>query len=229
MNTTITSHDGQTFNAYTAIPANPNGAGILVIQEIFGVNPDVRAKCDAWAAKGYVAMAPDIFWRQEAGVDITPQSQADWDRAFTLLKGFNVDFGVEDIKSMLAALREKCGGKVGTVGYCLGGRLAYLMATRSNADANVSYYGVTIENYLNEASAIKAPLLMHVAADDKFVSKEAQATIAAALRNISYVEMHTYEGQDHAFTRINGDHYNEAAATLANGRTADFFAKYLVG
>lgn len=229
MMTPITGHDGQTFNAYTATPANPNGAGIVVIQEIFGVNPDVRTKCDAWAAKGYVAMAPDIFWRQEAGVDITPQSQADWDRAFALLQGFDVSVGVEDIKSTLAVLREKCGGKVGTVGYCLGGRLAYLMATRSNADANVSYYGVTIENYLNEASAIKAPLLMHVAAEDKFVSKEAQVTTAAALGKISYVEMHTYEEQDHAFTRINGDHYNEAAAKLANGRTEAFFARYLVG
>lgn len=233
MNTEITSHDGKTFNAYTAMPTTPNGAGVLVIQEIFGVNAEVRKKCDLWAEKGYVAMAPDLFWRQEPGVDITDQTQAEWDKAFKLLQGFDVDAGVMDLNSTLMALREKCpgerGGRVGTVGYCLGGRLAYLMGTRSDADANVSYYGVTLENYLNEAGNIKAPMLLHIAAEDKYVSKDVQAQINATLGKNTHCTLYTYPGVDHAFSRINGQHYNEEAATLANQRTADFFAQHLKG
>lgn len=228
---TIAAKDGGSFNAYMATPKAPEGKApvIIVIQEIFGVNNDVQKKCDDWAAKGYIALAPDLFWRQEPGVQLNTLNEAEWARAMGFLKGFNVDLGVEDISATLTYARSLpgCTGAVGTVGYCLGGRLAYLMATRTDATCNVSYYGVTIENYLGEAANIKAPLLMHIAEEDKFVNKEAQAQIKAALANIPQATVHSYAGMDHAFTRLNGDHFNAEAAALANGRTADFFEKHL--
>lgn len=229
LTTAINTSDNQQFHGYLARPQNPNGAGIIVIQEIFGVNAEVRKKCDLWAEKGYTAIAPDLFWRQEPGVDITDQSQEEWDKAFALLKGFDVGLGIADLKATLQTLRGLInGGPVGTVGYCLGGRLAYLMGTRSDADANVGYYGVTLEKYLDEAGTIKAPLMLHIAEEDSFVSKDVQALIKSALGNNSFVTLHSYAGVDHAFSRLNGKHYNAEAATLANNRTADFFAKTLL-
>ena len=164
---TLTAVDGSgTFTAYLAEPASGTGPGIVVIQEIFGVNADVRAKADAWAEKGYFALAPDLFWRQEPGVQLTDQTEAEWSKAIALMNGFDVEKGVEDLKTSIDTLRDThgCTGKVGTVGFCLGGRMAYLCATRTNADANVSYYGVTIENMLDEAANITKPLLMHIRA-----------------------------------------------------------------
>lgn len=228
---TINAHDGGAFDAYLATPANltDKTPAIIVVQEIFGVNNDVRKKCDDWAAKGYLAIAPDLFWRQQPGVQLNTLDEAEWKQAFGYLQGFDVDLGVDDIKSTLAYMRGQpnCTGAVGTVGYCLGGRLTYLMATRSDATCNVSFYGVTIENYLNEAANIKQPLLMHLAEEDKYVSRDAQEQIKQAVSTNPQVAVYSYPGMDHAFTRLNGGHYNEAAATLANGRTADFFEKNL--
>jgi carboxymethylenebutenolidase len=224
----IKASDGSgDFAGYLATPAAGTGAALIVIQEIFGVNPDVRAKCDAWAGQGYVALAPDLFWRQEPGVDITPKSEADWQRAFKLYEGFTLDTGVADVQSGITLLRSMGCKKVGTVGFCLGGAIAYLCATRSDADANVSYYGVGIEKALDEAARIHAPLLLHIAMADEYVPPEAQAQIHAALGSHPEVALHDYADQKHAFSRIGGDHYHEPSATLANTRTAALFAKAL--
>ncbi|HZH25852.1 MAG TPA: dienelactone hydrolase family protein [Azospirillaceae bacterium] len=222
----IQAKDGGSFNAYVARPSGGGPApGVLVIQEIFGVNKVMRDICDDLAAQGYLAICPDLFWRQEPGVDITDRSEAEWKKAFELFNGFDVDKGVEDLKATLAHLRTLpgCTGKAGTVGYCLGGRLAYLMATRSDADCNVSFYGVAIDSVLDEAGNITKPLLMHVAEKDRFVPPDAQAKIKAALSGNPRVELHTYAGQDHAFCREGGDHYDKASCELAKGRTAAFF------
>lgn len=227
---TISALDGSgPFSAYLAEPASGTGPGVVVIQEIFGVNADVRSKCDAWAAKGYVALAPDLFWRQEPGVQLTDQTDAEWAKAFELYKGFDVDKGVEDLTATIAALRAQpgCSGKIGTVGYCLGGLLAYLLATRSNADANVGYYGVGIDGKLNESHAIAKPLMLHIAQEDKFVDKDAQAAIHAELGKNHHVTLHDYAGQEHAFSRAGGQHYDKASADLANQRTEAFFAGHL--
>ena len=230
--TSIKTPDG-TFMAYVAAPktlaAGKKAPGILVIQEIFGVNKVMRDLCDGFAAQGYVALCADLFWRQEPGIQITDKTEAEWKRAFELYQGFNEAKGAQDLIASLDHLRKlpNCNGKAGSVGYCLGGKLAYLMATRSNADANVGYYGVGIENALNEASAITKPLLLHIAAEDKFVPKEAQAKIKEALARNSAVSLHVYPGCDHAFARVGGEHWNEAAAKQANERTAAFFKKHL--
>jgi carboxymethylenebutenolidase len=220
--------DGK-FSAYLALPKQTPAPGILVIQEIFGINKVMRDLCNGFAAKGYVALCPDLFWRQEPGVQLTDKTDAEWQRAFTLMQGFNQTKGVEDLIATLERLRklDESTGKAGTVGYCLGGRLAYFMATRSNADCNVSYYGVGIETVLDEAGAITHPLLMHIAEKDRFVSPEAQKQIRDALSKNPRVEIHMYPGCDHAFAREGGAHWDAEAARLANQRTDAFFAKYL--
>lgn len=227
---TIKASDGAgTFAGYLATPASGKGPGIIVIQEIFGVNADVRAKCDTWAEKGYFALAPDLFWRQEPGIQLTDQSEAEWAKAFELFKGFSSEKGVQDLSATIATLRALPGssGKIGTVGYCLGGLLAYLCATRTTADANVGYYGVGIDGKLEEAAKITKPLMMHIAEEDKFVDKTAQKTIHDGLGKLPLVTLHDYAGQDHAFSRLGGQHYNKAAADLANSRTEAFFKTHL--
>jgi carboxymethylenebutenolidase len=225
---TIQCPDGS-FSAYLASPASGTGPGILVIQEIFGVNKDMRDHCDRLAADGYFALCPDIFWRQEPGVQITDQSEEEWAKAFELYNGFDVDKGVDDLKVALAALRkvDGCTGKAGTVGFCLGGLLAYIMATDSDADCNVAYYGVGIDGRLDDAKRIGAPTLLHIAEEDGFVSKEAQAAIKQGLAGNTHVTIHSYPGVDHAFARNNGVNYNKEAAELAGQRTAACFKENL--
>ena len=226
---TINAADGGTFSAYMALPEQEAAPGILVIQEIFGVNKVMRDLCDGFAAQGYVAICPDLFWRQEPGIDITDQSEEEWNQAFSLYQGFDEAAGVNDLIATLAFLREhpRCSGKVGTVGFCLGGKLAYLMATRSDADCSVGYYGVGIEGALDEAGKIAKPLLLHIAEKDQFCPPEAQSKITAAMGDVSSATAHSYPGVDHAFARLGGAHYDQAAADLANQRTATFFSENL--
>jgi carboxymethylenebutenolidase len=226
---TINAADGGSFSAYLALPEGESGPGMLVIQEIFGVNKVMRDICDAYAAKGYVAICPDLFWRIEPGIDITDQSDEEWKKAFELYQAFDVDKGVEDLKSTLAFLRDYdgCTGKVGTVGYCLGGNLAYQMAAQSNADASVGYYGVGIEGLLGEAGNISKPLMLHIAGEDQFVPKDAQQKIHEALDSNGNVTLHDYPQQDHAFARIGGAHFDRASADAANQRSAEFFKTHL--
>jgi carboxymethylenebutenolidase len=222
--TTISTADGD-FSAYVARPAAPRAPAVVVIQEIFGVNAVMRGIADELAAAGYLAICPDLFWRIEPGIDITDQSEAEWKRAFELYQAFDVEQGVGDIASTIAAIRADpgCSGKVGAVGFCLGGLLAFLTATRTDSDASVSYYGVGIENFVGEAANLARPLLMHIAEEDQFVPKEAQAVIVSALKGNPKVEIHTYPGRDHAFARKGGEHYDAGDAAEAQERTLAFF------
>ena len=225
MGSEITIHGGDgEFMGYLATPATGSGAGIVVIQEIFGVNKVMRDIADGLAADGHVALCPDLFWRQEPGIQLTDQSKAEWARAFELFQGFDVPKGVTDIDATIAHLRAVPGsGKVGAVGYCLGGLLAYLTAARTSVDCAVGYYGVGIEEKLDEAGAIKGQLMLHIAEADQFVPPEAQAKVRQGLASNSHVTVHSYPGADHAFARIGGEHHDQAAADLANGRSRDFF------
>ena len=218
-----------TFAAYVARPAVAKAPAVVVIQEIFGVNAVMRQVCDQLAALGYLAVCPDLFWRLQPGVDITDKSQAEWDQALDLMGRFDVDKGVDDIRAVIDQVRgdPACSGKVGAVGYCLGGRLAYLTATRTDNDASVGYYGVGIENYLGEAERLAHPLMLHIAGEDNFVPKKAQARIVAALKDHPQVSLFVYPGRDHAFARPGGAHYDQADADRANERTAAFFRKHL--
>lgn len=224
---TIKSNDGDEFMGYLALPEGGSGPGIVVIQEIFGVNDVMRGLTDEWAAAGYVALCPDLFWRQEPGIQITDQTEEEWARAFELFNGFDLDKGVDDLAATITHLRglDACAGKVGSVGFCLGGRLAFLTATRTDVDAAVGYYGVMLEEHVGEN--LKAPVLLHIATEDGFVPKENQEKVHAALDGNEKATLFDYQGNDHAFARKGGEHYDEAAANLARDRSQEFFAAHL--
>jgi len=215
------------FKAYVARPSGAPKAAVVVIQEIFGVNAVIRGKADWLAGNGFLAVAPDLFWRIEPGITLTDQSEAEWKRAFELFGLFDVDGGLEDIAAAIAWARGQGAAKVGAVGYCLGGLLAYLTACRTSVNASVGYYGVSIEQRLSEAAGITHPLMLHVAGKDQFVKPDAQAAMASGLAGHPKVTLHTYQDQDHAFTREGGAHYDKDAALIADGRTIDFFHRHL--
>lgn len=225
---TIGSLDGSgSFQAYRADPeGSPRGA-IVVIQEVFGVNPGIRRKCDSLAAKGYVAFAPDLFWRIEPGIELDPDIPEQLQRGLNLFGQFDQDKGIADIEATIRAARAATGGKVGVVGYCLGGRLAYMTAARTDSDASVGYYAVGIDGLLGEKHGIANPLMLHIAGDDGFVSKEVQAKMHEGLDDHPRVTLHDYPGEDHGFATEMGNRRSEAAAQLADGRTEAFFATHI--
>lgn len=231
---TIPSLSGEnTFNAYVARPDGAPKAAIIVIQEIFGVNPGIRQKCDKWAQAGYLAVAPDLFWRMEPGIELNPDVPAEMDRAMELFGQYNPDEGVKDIEASIHWIRhpENDGGagvsKVGCVGYCLGGKLAYMAATRTDIDASVGYYGVMIDQMLGESKAIAHPLMLHIPTADHFVGPDAQKAMHDGLGPHPKVTLHDYEGLDHGFATEIGERRDEAGATLADDRTAAFFEEHL--
>jgi len=224
----IAGPDG-VFRAYVAKPAAAPKAAVVAIQEIFGVNAVMRGKADWLASQGFLAIAPDLFWRLEKDVDITDQSEAEWAKAMDLMKRFDIETGLKDIQATIDHARGLVdGGKVGAVGYCLGGLLAYLTATRTDADASVGYYGVNIPNFLSEAENIRQPLMLHIAGKDGFVPPQAQKQMKDGLAANSHVTLHEYSERDHAFTREGGKNYDAADAKTADDRTIAFFKANLV-
>jgi len=221
-------HDAS-FKVYRAAPTGTPKAAIIVIQEIFGVNRGIRAKCDSWAQKGYLAFAPDLFWRVQPDIDLDPDVPEQFNQAIEYMMKFKPDDGVRDIEAVIRAARAALGetGKVGVVGYCLGGRMAYLSATRTDADACVAYYGGGIDGALDESNAIANPLLLHFAEQDHFIDAKAREAIHAALDSNRHVTIHDYPGVDHGFATESGQRRVEDAAQLADGRTAAFFAEHL--
>ena len=166
---TIKSFDGREFDGYLAIPASGYGPGIVVLQEIFGVNHNVRSVADWYASHGFVALCPDLFWRIEPGIELTDKGD-DWKRAIELYQAIDEEKAVEDSAAAVEFLRRSslCNGRVGAVGFCMGGNLAYLLSARFKPDCAVGYYGVSIEKRLDEADNLSSPLLLHVAKNDKF-------------------------------------------------------------
>jgi carboxymethylenebutenolidase len=224
----IEGKDGD-FSGYLASPGASRGPGIVIIQEIFGVNPVMRDVADGMASRGYFALVPDLFWRLEPKVELTDKTEADWKKALNLMSRFDVDKGVNDIQASIDQLRGTpgCSGRVGALGYCLGGQLAYLTAARTNCDASVGYYGVNIQNRLEEAGKIKHPLMLHIAEADEYVPPEAQAKIETGLNNNSHITLYRYPLMHHAFARVGGAHYDKAMADHANIRSATFFHQHL--
>jgi carboxymethylenebutenolidase len=227
---TITAADGSgSFAAYVAEPQSKPAGVVVLIQEIFGVNQAMRDAA-AWAADlGFIAVAPDLFWRLEPGVDITDKTDAEWQKAFALMNAFDQQKGVDDLKATVAAARTLPGGngKVGTIGYCLGGRLAFMMAEQSDADVNVSYYGVGLDNLLGDLGKVTRPLIVHIAGQDAFFPAEGRAKVLAAAQGHPLVTAYVYADADHAFARVNGVHWDGLSAAIANGRTAEALAAAL--
>jgi carboxymethylenebutenolidase len=224
----IESADGS-FGAYVARPASRPKPVVVVLQELFGVNADIRATCNELAAEGFIAIAPDLFWRQEPDVDLDVRSEADWQHGLRLYGAYDRDAGARDIAQTIRAaihLPEST-GKVALQGYCLGALMAFITAARHEVAAAVAYHGADTEKYLGEVGSLRAPLLMHLGEEDEFISKTAQAEIKAALAKKPNATVYSYPGQRHAFSRHNGTHYNATAAVLANGRTREFLHRHL--
>jgi carboxymethylenebutenolidase len=218
------------FAACVWSPKGEDTAGaVVLIQEIFGVNDALRETGQLLADQGFIAIAPDLFWRQEPGVNISDKTDAEWQQAFKLMNGLNQDLAIEDLKVTLAAARKLPGanGLAATMGFCLGGRLAVMMATRSDADANISYYGVMLDNLTGEFDNIAAPLMLHIAEKDEFVPTSVQETVLDALEDNEWVDAFIYPNVQHAFARPGGIHYDARAAIIANGRTTELLAEIL--
>src|ERR1700719_2929415 len=225
---TIDGRDGA-FGAYIARPKTLPAPAVVVLHEVFGVNADIRKTCDELAGQGFLAVAPDLFWRQEPGVDLSVTSELDWQHGLRLYQAYDRDAGARDVKdtaNVVAKLPE-CIGRVAVLGYCLGGLMTFLTAARYGVDAAVVYHGGDTEKYLGEVDGLDAPLLMHLAEEDEFISKAAQVEIKTALAKKPNATIYSYPGQNHAFSRHGGTHYNAAAAALANGRTSEFLHQQL--
>ncbi|MDB5848052.1 MAG: hypothetical protein JWP29_1804 [Rhodoferax sp.] len=219
----IDAGGGQHFNAYVSLPDQPNGHAVLVVQEIFGVTPHIREVADRYARDGYLAIAPDLFWRVEPGLSLS-HSKEDMQRAFAVLEKFDEDLGVQDLGATLAHARAQPGiSGVGLVGMCLGGKLAYLAAARLPVDASIAFYGVGIEKKLDEAGDLKQPLLMYFGGKDRYAPPAVRARIEAATAGNPRVEVRVYEEADHGF-------YTRGAAEViasAHAEAKAFFAQHL--
>jgi len=224
----IEGRDGA-FGAYISRPRTLPASAVVVLQELVGVNADIRKTCDELAAQGFLSVAPDLFWRQEPGVDLSVTSEPDWQHGLRLYQAYDRDAGARDIKETINSVAKlpACTGRVAVLGYCLGALMVFLTAVRLGVDAAVAYHGGDTEKYLGEIDGLHAPMLMHLAEEDEFISKAAQAEIKAALAKKPNTTVYSYPGQHHAFARHNGAHYNAAAATLANGRTSEFLHQQL--
>jgi carboxymethylenebutenolidase len=226
---TIKGQDGA-FGAYISRPRTLPAPAVVVLQELFGVNADIRKTCDELTKQGFLAVAPDLFWRQEPGVDLIVTSEADWQHGLRLYQAYDRDAGVTDIKDTVNAVAKLpgCTGKVAVLGYCLGALMVFLTAVRfDGVNAAVAYHGGDTEKYLGEVDGLHAPMLMHLAEEDEFISKPAQSAIKAALAKKPNATVYSYPGQNHAFSRHGGAHYNAEAAALAHERTYAFLNRQL--
>jgi carboxymethylenebutenolidase len=226
----IAATDGSgSFAALVVKPASVPTGVVVLIQEIFGVNDALRATADEVAAMGFIAVAPDLFWRQEPGVDITDKSDAEWQKAFALMNGFDQQKGVADLNATIAAARTLPGanGRVATMGYCLGGRLAVMTAIGSDADLNISYYGVGLDGLLDQLGSVRAPLLLHIADEDEFFPAEGRRKVVEAVAAYPQVAAYVYPKANHAFARVGGVHFDARSAVIANGRSAEALVRAL--
>lgn len=224
----IDSHDGQRFGIYVARPPRASvggaGPGLLLLQEIFGVNEHIRAVAAQYALHGFTVYAPDIFWRQAPRFDVGygPEDAA---QARALLAQLDMALTLQDLACAASALRKAVGPerKIASLGYCLGGRLAYLTAAQGLVDAAVSYYGGGIHAVLERP--LNVPVLLHFAEQDHLIPPEAVAAVQAALGANPQVQIHTYPGADHGFNCWARAMYQQRTALLAHGRTLEFLAR----
>lgn len=230
----IKAEDGTgSFDAFFVRAAGPDvgaKAGVVVlIQEIFGVNDSMKETAQLVADQGYHVLIPDLFWRLKPGIDLTDKTDAEFQQALAYMNQFDQAKGIADLKATVAYARTMDGssGKVGTMGYCLGGRLAMMMAIESDADVNVSYYGVGLDGLIGSLDRVSTPLLLHIADEDGFFPAEGRAKVVEAAKARAHVHAYTYPKADHAFARVNGVHWQARGATIANGRSAEALAEAL--
>lgn len=222
----ITSHDGKTFQGYLAMPPTGSGPGIVLIQEIFGVNAHIRAVADQYALDGYVVLAPDLFWRMEPGVNLG-YDEAAFSAALAYMQNMDFALAIQDLGSTVAALKAlpECSGKVASLGYCMGGLLSYQCAANAGVDAAICYYPGSIENHLDQVSKVSCPILIHFAEKDHYISAEAVKAVKSAFADARNAVIEVYPGVDHGFNCWERPAYDQKTSSLAHGLSLSFLAK----
>lgn len=229
----VLSPSGETFGAYFAEPNLAQAPGLVLLQYICGVNQVMMNLADQFASAGYLTIVPDLFWRQEPGVrlmdDPAKPTPAEWKRALELNQGFDDEAAIADLRAALSFVRNhpRCNGRAGSLGYCLGGRMAWLMATHTDSDCNVGYYGVNLDRRVGDAQRIQRPLLLHVAGRDDLVPETSIQTIVGALRVVSHAQVTIHGGVNHAFALPRGPNWSADAAASANAASMQFLARHL--
>lgn len=221
----VTAADGGKFGAYLSLPPTGKGPGIVLIQEIFGVNPHIRGVADQYASDGYVVLAPDLFWRMKPRIELG-YGEADFKQALDYMGKVDFPKAIQDIGSSIAALRAlpECGAKVASLGYCMGGLLSFLTAAQGTVDAAVCYYGGGIGGKLAEAPKIKCPTLFHFAANDKFIPTAEIDAVKKTFAGRDNTRVDVYPGVDHGFNCWDRGSYDQRSAALARGRSLAFLA-----
>jgi carboxymethylenebutenolidase len=220
--------DGGKFGAYLSLPPTGKGPGLVVIQEIFGVNAHIRSVADQYALDGYTVLAPDIFWRNAPRVELG-YGEKDFGAGFELYQ--KTDFGkaVTDLTATVKALRAlpECTGKVGSLGFCMGGLLSFLAAANAGVDAAVCYYGGGIGDQLGQVGKIRCPILLHFAEKDGFIPLTVVEATKKAFAGRTNATVQVYPGVDHGFNCWERVPYNQRASALAHGRSLQFLSETL--
>lgn len=227
MTVRIPSSDGE-FSGYLALPRKGRGPGIVVLQEIFGVNASMRKICDFLASRQFTALAPDLYWRTNPGAELV---ETDFENARAIRGKTDDNKASDDAAAAMAFLskHESCTGKVGVVGYCWGGLISFLTATRHKPDAAVGYYGVGIDKKLDLAKNLSCPLMLHYAGLDQFAGPDVAAKVRETFKGDARVTVWEYPKAGHAFARPGGAHFEPASADLADMRSLSFLVEHLFG
>ena len=217
---TVTNDAGETFDAYVSLPPTGKGPGVLLIQEIFGVNEHIRAVADQYAADGYCVIAPDIFWRDEKRLDLN-YDQPGFEKGLALLGKMDIDQVAKDLKASVATIRKHkaCTGKVGSVGFCMGGLLSFVAAAETGVDTAVCYYGGGIHQQLSRAKKIKCPVLFHFAENDGYIPADAVAAVRKAMAGRDNVRIVVHPGVDHGFNCWRRPSWDQVTAARARGQS----------
>lgn len=215
------------YAGYLALPPARRGPGLLLLQEIFGVNRHIRAVADQFALDGFLVLAPDLFWRQAPRVDLGYEGE-DRARGLALMQAYGADTAIADLRLAAQALRASagCGPRVGAVGYCMGGRMAWFAAATAGVDAAVAYYGGGIQGQLQHATTVRCPLQFHYAGHDDHIPPAAVQQVRAATAHLD-AEVQVYADAHHGFNCWERGSYHAASAALAHGRTLVFLADKL--
>jgi carboxymethylenebutenolidase len=224
----IANPNGDSFKGYLSLPPTGTGPGIVLIQEIFGVNEHIRTVADQYALDGYVVLAPDLFWRLEPRVDLG-YDEVGFKAGFDFMTRLDMDLAVADIEVSAKALRARSEvtGPVASLGYCMGGLLSYLTAASGSVDASICYYGAGIEGHLKKASQIRCPILLHFAEKDDYIPPAAVKAISKVFDKKGDAWVLSYPGVNHGFNCWGRPVYNQSAASLARGRSLEFLSIYM--
>lgn len=226
--TTVQRPDGQSFDAYLSLPPTGKGPGLVLIQEIFGVNEHIRAVADQYAADGYCVLAPDIFWRDVRRVELD-YNQAGFDQGLALMGKMPVDDIAIDLKACVDTLRSHPNStkKVGSLGFCMGGLLSFVAAAHAGVDTAVCYYGGGIHQNLHRAASIKCPVLFHFAEKDAYIPESAVSAVKKAMSGRDNVRLLVHPGVDHGFNCWRRPAWDQVTAARARGQSLVHLAETL--